>query len=315
MTKTGEVAGYASALTFDALPASAVAAAKRVVLDFLGVAVGGADTPPGRAITDYVAGTGGAPLATVIGSDVRTSTADAALANGTLSATLELDDVHPSANLHASSVFLPALLAAGEARAVSGAEWITSLVVAYDVGCRISIALDDSRQYERGFHPTPVSGTFGAAAGVARLAGLSGEQIGQVLGLAGCQASGLLTWKLEEGRFTKAFQSGMAARNGLVAAELVAAGYAGPKDTLDASVNIFQTFSTTTNLAPLIDALGERYEVERTGFKFYGCCRGIHATLDTVLEMMGSGRLRHRRADRGADGPAAAHHGADRRRA
>ena len=59
-----------------------------------------------------------------------------------------------------------------------------------------------------------------------------------------------------------------------------AAGYAGPQDTLDASVNIFQTFSTTTNLAPLTDALGERYEVERTGFKFYGCCRGIHATRD-----------------------------------
>jgi 2-methylcitrate dehydratase PrpD len=268
-----------------------VAAAKRVTLDLLGVTLAATRYGPGMIINDYVRDQGGTPCATVIGTDVKTSTSNAALANGTMAADMEQDDVHPQANLHASSVFVPALLAVAEANESSGSDFINALVVAYDVGCRLSIALDNGRQYARGFHPTAVSGTFGAAAGAARLLGLDAAAANSAFGLTGCQASGLLTWEMETEHYTKSFQSGVPARNAVVAAELAARGYAGAADTLDGHYNVFDAFSTHRDFPRLVAGLGERYEIEHTGYKFYSVCRFIHSTLDQLLDISATHRF------------------------
>jgi 2-methylcitrate dehydratase PrpD len=285
MTYTVEIADYVAGTRFEALPPSAVAAAKRVTLDLLGVLLPATQYGPGRVMNNYVGQLGGAPQATVVGTGIKTSTANAALANGTMAADMEQDDVHPEANLHASSVFVPALLAVAENNDASGEDWITALVAAYDVGCRLSIAMENGRQYARGFHPTAVSGTFGAAAGAARLLGLNSTEVNSALGLTGCQASGMLTWEMETEHFTKSFQSGVPARNAVVAAELAARGYVGAADTLDGHYNVFDAFSTHRNFERLVTGLGSSYEIERTGYKFYSCCRFIHSTLDQLLEL------------------------------
>jgi 2-methylcitrate dehydratase PrpD len=285
MTYTRDLADHVAQLRYDALPPSVVAAAKRVTLDLIGVVFPATNYGPGQVMNDYVRGLGGAPQATVIGTEIRTSTPDAALANGTMAADMEQDDVHPEAGTHPSSVYVPALLAVGERNDVPGSEWIAGLVAAYDLGSRLSIAMDHARQYSRGFHPTAITGTFGAAAGAARLLGLGGDEVNGALGLAGCQAAGLMTWEMEQEHFTKSFQSGVPARNAVVAAELAARGYVGARDTLDGHYNAFDAFSTHRDFPRLVEGLGERYEIEHTGYKFYSCCRNIHATLDVVLEL------------------------------
>jgi 2-methylcitrate dehydratase PrpD len=285
MSATSELADYVSGLRFDSLPEATVAMAKRVTLDLLGVVLPATKYGPGRVMNEYVRQMGGREAATVIGTDIKTSTANAALANGTMAADMEQDDVHPESNLHASSVFVPALLAVAEDNDVTGRDWITALVAAYDVGCRLSIAMDNGLQYARGFHPTAVSGTFGAAAGASRLLNLDTAGVNSAFGLTGCQAAGLLTWEMEQEHFTKSFQSGVPARNAVVAAELAARGYVGAEDTLDGRYNVFDAFSSRRNFERLVQGLGERYEIDYTGFKFYSACRFIHSSLDVVLEL------------------------------
>lgn len=285
MTYTSELAEFAAGLRYDSLPESAVHAAKRVTLDLVGVVLPATAYGPGRIMNDYIRQLGGRAAASVIGTEIKTSTPEAALANGTMAADMEQDDVHPESNLHASSVFIPAMLAVAEDLDVTGRDWITALVAAYDVGCRVSIAMDNGQQYARGFHPTAVSGIFGATAGAARLLGLDAAGVESALGLAGCQAAGLLTWEMEQEHFTKSFQSGVPARNAVVAAELAARGYVGANGTLDGRFNVFDAFSTRRDFERLTVGLGERYEIEHTGFKFYSACRYIHSTLDVVLEL------------------------------
>jgi 2-methylcitrate dehydratase PrpD len=285
MSYTAGLADYVAGTRFDALPPSAVAAAKRVTLDLLGVVLPATNYGPGKLMNAYVRDIGGTPQATVVGTDIVTSTANAALANGTMAADMEQDDVHPESNLHASSVMVPALLAVAEANNASGKDFINALVAAYDVGCRLSIAMDNGRQYASGFHPTAVSGTFGAAAGAARLLGLDSTAINSALGLTGCQAAGMLTWEMETEHYTKSFQSGVPARNAVVAAELAARGYIGAADTLDGHYNVFDAFSNHRNFERLVVGLGDRYEIEHTGYKFYSVCRFIHSTLDQLLEL------------------------------
>lgn len=285
MSATHDLSKYVSELEFDSLPESTVAAAKRVTLDLLGVIIPAVNYGPGKVMNEYVRQLEGRPTATVVGTDIKTSTSNAALANGTMAADMEQDDVHPESNLHASSVFVPALLAVAEDNDVSGQEWITALVAAYDVGCRLSIAMDNGRQYSRGFHPTAVSGIFGAAAGASRLLRLDTAGVNSAIGLAGCQAAGMLTWEMEQEHYTKSFQSGVPARNAVVAAELAARGYIGAEDTLDGRYNVFDAFSTHRNFERLVQDLGRRYEIEHTGYKFYSACRFIHSSLDVVLEL------------------------------
>jgi 2-methylcitrate dehydratase PrpD len=288
VTHTTDLATYVHDLRFEDLSADAVNAAKRLTLDTLGVTVPAVHYGPGQVITSYVADLGDRPDATVLGTNVRTSVTNAALANGTMAADMEQDDVHQESNLHAASVFVPAMLAVAEAEDISGETWITALVAAYEVGCRISIAMDNSQQYARGFHPTAVSGIFGATAGVAKLRGLSVEQVESAFGLAGCQAAGLLTWEQETEHFTKSFQSGVPARAAVTAVDLAQRGYIGAPDTLAGKYNIFGAFSQTRNYDRLTENLGMGdFEILRTGYKFYSCCRAMHSTVDVVMELAG----------------------------
>jgi 2-methylcitrate dehydratase PrpD len=285
MSYTDDIAEYVTATRFEALPGPVVTAAKRITLDLLGVIFPAKLYGPATAMNAYVRRTGGAQRATVVATDIRTSAGAAALANGTMAAEMEQDDVH-STGTHPSSVYVPALLGVAEGAGSSGTDWITALVCAYDVGIRLNTAMGLANVYSRGFHPTSVGGSFGATAGAARLLGLDRDAVVSAIGLNGCQAAGLLTWEMEPEHYAKSFQSGMAARNAVTAVELAAGGYIGAPDTLDGRYNVFDTFTTHRNFAPLTDALGERWEILRTTYKFYSCCRAIHTTLDIVLDMV-----------------------------
>jgi 2-methylcitrate dehydratase PrpD len=285
MTHTTILARHAASLQYDTLPPGVVQAAKRATLDLLGVIFPAVQYRPGQVMNAYIARQGGTPDATVIGTSIRTSTAQAALANGTMAAEMELDDVHPESGTHPGSVYVPAMLAVAERIDSSGKDWIAALVGAYDVGCKLAMAMGYARQYSRGFHATGVSGIFGGAAGAARLLGLDAAGMESAFGLAGCQAAGLLIYEMEQEHFTKSFQSGVPARNAVVAAELAADGYIGAPGSLDGHRNVFNAFSTAHEFEKMTADLGTRYEIEHTGYKFYAACRAIHSPLDVLLEL------------------------------
>ncbi len=285
MSHTRQLADYVASTKYEDLPEATRTASKRVLLDYIGVVLAATQYGPGKTMNEYVRDQGGNGHATVLGTDIITSPSQAAFANGTMAADMEQDDVHPESNLHASSVFGPAVMAVAENLDVTGSELLNSLVVSYDVGCRLSIAMDNSLQYSEGFHPTAVSGIFGAAAGVARLLKLDGDNTDSAIGIAGTQAAGLLTWEMEAEHYTKSIQSGVPARNAVVAGELAARGYVGARNTLAGEYNVFDAFSTRDNFDRLLEGLGERYEIEYTGFKFYSVCRNIHSTLDQLLDL------------------------------
>lgn len=290
MSYTTEVAEYVAGARYADIPATAVAAARRITLDSLGVILAASESRPGKTIRAYAERLDAQPRASVIGSGLRTATHTAALANGTMAAELELDDVHEKGT-HPSSVYVPALLAVAEDAGADGRGWTTALVTAYDVGCRLSWALGMREVYARGFHPTAICGAFGAVAGIATLLRLDAGAVSDAFGLTGSQAGGLLTWETQAEHFTKSFQTGMAARNAVTAGELAAYGYVGAPGTFDGQYNVFDAFSTIRDFGELTETLGRRFEIEHTGYKFYTCCRAIHAALDILFDLVAEHRF------------------------
>src|SRR5262245_9024992 len=92
-------------------PAAARRAAAAAFLDTVGVTLAGAGEPASRIVREVVAAHGGG-ASVVLGTRVRASAADAALANGTAAHALDYDDMCFVSLAHPSAPLVPAALAA-----------------------------------------------------------------------------------------------------------------------------------------------------------------------------------------------------------
>jgi len=99
----------------------------------------------------------------------------------------------------------------------------------------VSYALNPAALYNRGFHPSAVCGTFGAAAAAGHLFRLPAPKFAVALGLGMQQACGLLAWASDHTENSAPLQPGLAARNGVTAAALARLGFGGPPAPFEAS--------------------------------------------------------------------------------
>src|SRR4030042_136665 len=129
-----QFARYALALKYDLLPPEVIQQAKRCVLDGLGCAIGGY-IAPGRPICESVVEElGGLAEATIFCSGFRTSAINATLVNAFLLRFLDYNDCGGGNH---NSEALPALLAVSEREKRCGQDFLTALVVSYEIGSRV----------------------------------------------------------------------------------------------------------------------------------------------------------------------------------
>ena len=134
---TAALAGWIVRESTSPLPARVVAWARHTTLDWLGVAIGGSDSPLVQILTDDVLADGGSGASRLVGRSERTSVAGAALINGAASHVLDFDDVNARMYGHPSVAVVPAVLALAEQRKSRGRNLIEALVVGCEVACRV----------------------------------------------------------------------------------------------------------------------------------------------------------------------------------
>ena len=210
--------------------------------------------------------------------------AGAALINGTLAHSLDFDDTHARASLHASAPIVPAALAAAEMAGADGEELIPAIIAGYEIQIRLSLALGPTDHYDRGFHPTATCGVFGAAAAAGRLFCLSPEQMERAFGIALSQSAGSMQF-LVDGAWTKRFHVGHAAMCGLMAATFAAEGFKGPLDAFEGKAGFFHAYAPDPDPSKAVEELGERWETMAIAVKPYPSCRYSHAALDALLDL------------------------------
>jgi 2-methylcitrate dehydratase PrpD len=279
------LAGFALDLSWDAIPPSALDAAKRHVLDALGCGLAAHALGEGGAARAVALADGGRAEASLIGARERVPAAAAALANGMLVHALDFDDTHPQSVTHISAVVVPAALAAAEARGADGRKLLTAIVAGSEVVARIGMAASGAF-HARGFHPTAVAGVFGAAAAAAALGGLDRATATSALGIAGSMASGLFAY-LDAGTQTKPIHAGWAAHAGLRAVALAAAGAEGPDNVLEGRFGLYEAFvgEVPEDLSAQLADLGSRWETPRTAFKLYPACHYMHGVLTAAADL------------------------------
>jgi 2-methylcitrate dehydratase PrpD len=271
------------------LPRTVVERTALVLADSLGAIAAGAQEPEMTALTDRLIRLAGRPEGhPVIGARRRAPALTAALLNGTAGTMLELDEGNQFCRGHPGIHVVPAALIAAERTGASGAELALAIALGYEVGARVGIA----SKLRVTMHPHGTWGTIGAAVAVARLHGADAAAIAETINVV--STHGLATSRrtmLEGGTVRNTF-AGISNQLGLLAHELVAAGFCGERDGVG---TVYGTV-TAEDFRPeeMVAGLGARWEIARNYFKRHACCRYNHGALDALSRVVAAqpgGRL------------------------
>jgi 2-methylcitrate dehydratase PrpD len=172
------LAKFIANFSLDSVPMEVFSAAQSLTIDTVGVATYGSQFPWSQAIARYARSASGAGSSRLFGfKDVRLSTAQAALCNGSFTHAFEQDSLRkPGAGVHpGATVVAPAWALAEECNA-TGAELIKAVIVACEVMFRIGAASLHSSE-KKGFHAPGLTGPYGSAVASGVLLGLNEVQM------------------------------------------------------------------------------------------------------------------------------------------
>jgi 2-methylcitrate dehydratase PrpD len=162
--------------------------ARRSLLNFIGCALGVANTSPIEMAMRVLTPLSGSERVTVLGRPERLDVLGASFLNA-IGNLLDYDDTHLRTVIHPAAPVGPAALALAKHRGLSGADVLHALLLGVEVECRIGNAVSPGH-YARGWHITSTCGVFGSAAASAKLLGLDAARTWHALGIAASQSAG-----------------------------------------------------------------------------------------------------------------------------
>lgn len=271
-----EIAEFVVALGTDGMPAEVRDKLDTCLVNGFGVALAALTHPTVAASRAAVLSMDGEQPngATLLGDGRRTSVSGAAFANSAVFYGGGQCDT--CGTVHIGPIVLPLLLAMVEGGGYPLARLRDALWAGYEVS-----GLFDKHygvhSAALGFRATPLYGTLGAAAAAAKMMGLDVEQTESALAIAASFTGGLLQG-YNDGTSEVRHQPGIAARNGLAAAEVARAGTRGAPYAFEGPAGLIAAFARQPgarrpgDAAALDGALGRDWSVLRVTFKPYPVC-------------------------------------------
>lgn len=276
-----QIAAYAAGARDREYPDAVVKAAITALVDYIGVAVGAVDDAPVlpvRRVAESWAARGNARI--FLGP--LTTPALAALVNGTMAHAFDYDDAHQMGAGHVSCPCWSAALAVAGHLGASEKDTLAAFITAFEVMARLGGGGPQGvgrNLHRRGFHPTSIFGRVGAAVAASVLMRLDQPTTERALGIAATTAGGLIG---SFGTHAKPFHGGKAAMDGILAAELAAAGFESATHLLETEKGLLDAFIQDRAVeVPPLD-FDERWELLRNGFKPYASCRATHASIQAA---------------------------------
>ncbi len=281
MTVTQEFGRFVAACGQGGIPPSVWHEGKRSLLNFIGCALGVANSPPVEMAVRVALPLSGADRVTAIGRKERLDPLGAAFVNAIGGNLLDYDDTHLRTVIHPTAPVAPAALALAEQRGLSGAAMLQAFILGAEVACRIGNAVSPGH-YARGWHITSTCGVFGAAAASAKLLGLDAERTAHALGIAASQSAGIVE-NLPSA--AKNVSVGNAARNGLFSALLAEAGYTAAPAAIEGALGWGRAMGDEPDVAAAMSGLGEQWELGLNTYKPYPAGIVMHAVVDACLAL------------------------------
>lgn len=281
-TISSKLACYSSSLNFEDLPPEVVHEVKKRLIDSFACALGAYNSLPGkiaRGIGQKVQTNYGA---TLIGTDHRTTPELATFANGILIRYLDYNDTYLSKEPAHPSDNISTALAIAEAENADGKKLITSIVLGYEIQCRLC---DAASLRSRGWdHVGYVS--IASALLASKLMNTDQEKTEHAIALSITPNVTLRQTRVGELSMWKGCAAANAARNGLFAALLARDGMTGPSQIFEGEKGFLNQVTGSFDLQT--DTFGgsnEKFKILDTYIKYYPSEYHSQAGVEAALEL------------------------------
>ncbi len=276
------VVTFIHGLQFADLPDAVVRQAQRCLLDLIGTAAGGYTTELSPIIRNHAArkfAAGNGNGARLLLDGRRVSPLGAALAGGMMIDSLDCHDGHVLVKGHVGVAVLPALLALVDSGCmVDGREFLTLLVLGYEIATRAGIALHAT---SCDYHSSGAWNALACAALGARLLRLDANQTRHALGIAEYHGPRSQIMRVVDHPTMVKDGSGWGAMAGLSAAYLAADGFTGaPALTVESD-----------ETASIWSDLGQCWRILEQYFKAYPVCRWAQPAIEAALTLQREHRI------------------------
>ena len=283
--ETRQLAAFARELAYEDIPPHVRTLAIDNLVDQIGCQIGGAELPWSQQVYATYRRAGGAAEATGLRYGARLPLTAAAFINSTFGHAFEYDDANPFFQGHPGVEFMSPMLAVSERDHLSGREFLTAFIAAYELRGRIGWAMSPEMGLHGGPQFSTACGVFGAAAGVARLLGLPASGTEHALGIAGSYSGGLMQYD-QGGGSVKRIHGAICAINGIQAAQLAQAGMTGPEEILEGKRGLLRIYCSVFRPERLTADFGKRWMIEHAMFKPYSCCGVQHGAIDGLKKIV-----------------------------
>jgi len=222
----------------------------------------------GKRIARTVCGTGDIPA---VGTDMTFNFYGAVIAMAHSANSFDIDDGHNLIKGHPGASFIAGVLAAALEKNITYREYLTALVVSYELTVRGGLAIQKHYNY---YHNSGTYGAFGTAAGTGRVCGFSREQLNTALSIAEFHAP--LVPVMRSVEYPSMNKDGVpfGLMVGVMAVLETMAGATGYGYLLE-----------MPEFRPMIDRLGKDYEILNLYFKPYPTCRWAQQPIRACIEV------------------------------
>ena len=275
---------HAAVVDYERLDEGARLAAKKSILDTLGVILAASGMEPAvRAVSEIVSETGGRPQCTVLGFGGKAPALMAAMANGALAHCLDYDDQTPWGQHTASSV-VPAVLAVAERRGgVHGKDLIAAVAAGQDIFARLRCNVG----WQKDWNLSTVLAVFAATASAGRVMGLTPARTAAAMGIATMQSSGIMEMVAGRGSDLRGMYAGFSAKGAVLAAMMAEKGVTGIDNAFEGQYGFMNTyFGGRYDRDKIVAGLGSEYLGSGTLYKRWPCVGTAHSHMKAAIDIV-----------------------------
>ena len=239
--------------------------ARKVLLDYLGVVVGGMRYLRNKHL------------------ELVTNAPNSAFLNGFAAHVLELDDGHRHGMIHLGASIVTAVLDIASKENLKADDVLRGIVMGYEVAVRCARSIQPGHKV-RGYHVSGTCGTIGSAMGIAFACNYNKEQLKSTLACAVSSAAGVLEIQ-EQASELKPYNTARAAYDGVLAAQIGKIALPSPDDILGGKRGFLAALTDTPKPEFLTEFKEEGYCIEGIYQKVHAACRHCHPAIDATLDM------------------------------
>jgi 2-methylcitrate dehydratase PrpD len=276
--------------TYDDIPDYVLKYSKYSILDTIGVMIGGSAMEGIREVVDFVKGKGGKPESNIVLFGGKVPAAEAAMAMGPMSRSMDFAQIHPEA-LHCTEYTVPVLLAAlGLKENVSGKEFLTAFTLGQEIGIRTGMGFKPTRGIPLGISTGHY--IFGCVATVGKLIGLNQNDFENAEGIGREMTQPHDTAMMHPVTLMLKVHQGFICQDAITCCELAKRGITGPRSEVLTGPRGYLSFPKwQTEPDALLKNLGTRWELMDAEFKPYIGGKCAHAPIFGIIDQMGNNKF------------------------